>query len=155
MQTELLFDPTAFRSHDWSDLVAADPAGTFFHTPAYLKLWWEEFGTGGLVVASVADRDRQVGACAFQVEEGLLAFLGGFDVTDYMGPVALAGSEEAVARELMGALSGEVEWDRADFRGLREGSAWAQALEGAAMSQGMVVSREQDGASPLLELPPS
>ena len=37
------------------------------------------------------------GACAFQVEDGLLTFLGGFDVTDYMGPVARPGLGETFA----------------------------------------------------------
>ena len=37
-------DGRDFRQRDWTDLVRADPAGTFFHLPAYLKLYWEEFG---------------------------------------------------------------------------------------------------------------
>ena len=32
-----------FTRRDWSSLVTADPSGTFFHTPQYLKLYWEEF----------------------------------------------------------------------------------------------------------------
>lgn len=153
MRAELTDDPTAFRARDWSDLVAADPQGTFFHTPAYLKLWWEEFGTGQLVIATVADEDRQVGACAFQVEDGLLTFLGGFDVTDYMGPVASAGMEEAVAKEILGLLYAEVAWDRADLGGLGETSPWTVALEAAALSHGARVTRNDDGASPVLHLP--
>ena len=41
MRVEITDDPTAFRTRDWSALVQADPAGTVFHTPAYLKVWWE------------------------------------------------------------------------------------------------------------------
>ena len=36
-------DPRDFARRDWSALVTADPAGTVFHTPAFLKLYWEEF----------------------------------------------------------------------------------------------------------------
>src|SRR5207249_1877952 len=62
MRIELTDDPAAFRTRDWSDVVAADPAGTLFHTPAYLKLWWEEFGSGALLLAAVLDGDRTMGA---------------------------------------------------------------------------------------------
>ena len=37
-------DGQDFARRDWSNLVTADPAGTFFHTPMFLKLYWEEFG---------------------------------------------------------------------------------------------------------------
>ena len=37
-------DPRDFQRRDWNDLVLADPAGTIFHTPEFLKLYWEEFG---------------------------------------------------------------------------------------------------------------
>ena len=36
-------DPRDFARRDWSALVTADPAGTFFHSPGFLKLYWEEF----------------------------------------------------------------------------------------------------------------
>ena len=61
MQVELTEDPTAFRALDWSHVVAADPSGTFFHTPAYLKLWWEEFGTGRLLLAFGCGGNRDAG----------------------------------------------------------------------------------------------
>ena len=37
-------DRTAGAEGRETALVEADPAGTFFHTPSYLKLYWEEFG---------------------------------------------------------------------------------------------------------------
>ena len=46
MRIELTEDPTAFHTADWTDVVMGDPHGTFFHTPAYLKLKkaeWNEF----------------------------------------------------------------------------------------------------------------
>src|SRR5438309_8055400 len=113
MRVELTDDPTVFRRHDWTGVVESDSHGTFFHTPAYLKLWWEEFGSGSLVIALLEDEGRPAGACAFQVEGGVLAFLGGFEVTDYMGPVAPPGREEAVAKELLTALAADVTWERA------------------------------------------
>jgi CelD/BcsL family acetyltransferase involved in cellulose biosynthesis len=153
MRVELTDDPGAFASRDWTDLVSADPAGTFFHTPAYLKLWWEEFGTGALRLAFAVEGERTVGAAAFELVDQELTFLGGFDVTDYMGPVSEAGLEAAVAAEMIGALAVEGGWRRADLRGLPRDSRWPGALEAAAVSRGLGVARVEDGLAPMLELP--
>src|SRR6266508_3306479 len=129
MRVELTDDPTVFRRHDWTDVVLADPSGTFFHTPSYLKLWWEEFGTGSLIVARAVEGGRTAGACAFEVTGGTLAFLGGFDVTDYMGPVGAPGAEGTVAKEILAALASDGSWSRADLRGLPRNSPWLEAIE--------------------------
>jgi len=154
MRVEFTEDPTGFQKRDWTDLVSADPTGTFFHTPAYLKLWWEEFGSGSLLLAFAREEERTVGACAFEFVGDTLQFLGGFDVTDYMGPVGVPGREEAVAKELMAALV-ERDWTRGDLRGLPSDSPWLGALEGAAAAQGLTAIRGDDGVAPLIELPAS
>jgi len=153
VRVELTDDPAVFRARDWSEVVGADPGGTFFHTPAYLKLWWEEFGRGALMVALVEEGGEVVGACCFEAADGTLAFLGGFEVTDYMGPVALpAIDREAMAKELMAAVA-EGEWDRADLRGLPEGSPWISALAAAASDAGMHVGAGQKDVAPFIALP--
>ena len=154
MLVELTDDPKDFHKRDWTDLVSADPTGTFFHTPAYLKLWWEEFGSGSLLLAFAREEERTVGACAFELVGDTLQFLGGSDVTDYMGPVGVSGREEAVAKELMAALVGR-DWTTADLRGLPLDSPWLGALEGAAATQTLTAIRGDDGVAPLIELPPS
>src|SRR5438128_4939384 len=154
MRVELTEDPAGFRTAGWSELASLDPSGTFFHTPAYLKLWWEEFGSGSLLLAFAREEERTVGACAFEFVGDTLQFLGGFDVTDYMGPVGVPGREEAVAKELMAALV-ERDWTRGDLRGLPSDSPWLGALEGAAAAQGLTAIRGDDGVAPLIELPAS
>ena len=151
MRVELTDDPAAFQNHAWRALVDAAPEGTFFHTPAYLKVWWEEFGTGSLMLAFVMDGEETVGACAFEAIEGRLQFLGGFDVTDYMGPVSVAGMEREVASELIGAVEPSP-WAEADLRGVPEGSVWLTALSEAAVGRGLTADRETDGVAPLIEL---
>lgn len=157
MRVELTDDPTAFLALDWTDLVEADPSGSFFHTPAYLKLWWEEFGSGRLLLARVLNGGQPVAACAFEVLGDTLVFLGGFDVTDYLGPVGLPGTEEAAAKELVGALLAAEGWGRADLRGLPEDSRWLGALEEALRGHGLSVERTDDvnGVAPFLPLPGS
>ena len=61
-------DPRDFLRRDWSDLVRLDPAGTIFHTPDFLKLYWEEFGEepDHLLLAFGEDAGTQVAAAAFE-----------------------------------------------------------------------------------------
>jgi len=153
MRVELTDDVRAFVANDWTALVERDPSGTFFHTPAYLKLWWEEFGSGQLLVARAREGGHDVGACVFETIGQELRYLGGFDVTDYMGPVGVPGSEGAVAEALLEAIDG-ASWTRADLRGLAEDSAWLAALARAAGERGLSVRETGDGVAPMLHLPP-
>ncbi|MGQ0668320.1 MAG: GNAT family N-acetyltransferase [Actinomycetota bacterium] len=153
-------DGRDFARRDWSSLVTADPAGTFFHTPAYLKLYWEEFGETPehLLLAFVEEEDgAQVGAVAFERLGSTLRFLGGTEVTDYMGPVASPGAEDAVAKELFVALSARDDWSEADLRGLPEDSVWLPRLREAAAAQGFSVEVADDKVpvAPFLALPGS
>ena len=156
MQVLLSSDPRDFAARDWSDLVAADPSATLFHTPRYLKLYWEEFGQHAELVLAFAQEDgRTVGAAAFELAGSTLRFLGGTEVTDYMGPVALPGTEDRFAKELVGAATSVEGWTEADLRGLPEDSPWLGRLADAAAALGLSVSEEDDSIAPLLELPGS
>ncbi|MGH2635603.1 MAG: GNAT family N-acetyltransferase [Actinomycetota bacterium] len=152
-------DPRDFVRRDWSTLVTADPAGTFFHTPLYLKLYWEEFGAepDDLLFAFAEDDGTQVGAAAFERTGTTLRFLGGTEVTDYLGPVALPEAQPAVAKELFAALGRLDGWVDADLRGLPDDRAWLSLLAGAAEAQGfgVEVADEPNGVAPSLELPGS
>jgi CelD/BcsL family acetyltransferase involved in cellulose biosynthesis len=147
-------DPKDFTRRDWSDLVEVDPSATFFHTPQYLKLYWEELGgQAELSIAFVEEAGRTVGAAAFEQEGTTLRFLGGTEVTDYMGPVALAGTEDRVAKEVMQALDGIDGWETADLRGLPEDSPWLNRLADAAAARAHSVELGDDAVAPFLPLP--
>jgi CelD/BcsL family acetyltransferase involved in cellulose biosynthesis len=151
-------DGQDFVRRAWNDLVDEDPAGTFFHTPEYLKLYWEEFGEepDHLLLAFAEDDDgAQVGAVAFERIGGTLRFLGGTEVTDYMGPVGRPGSQDAVAKELWAALLQRDDWAEADFRGLVEDNAWLGRLRDTAREHGLGVEEglDQGEVAPFLPLP--
>ena len=153
-------DGQDFHRRAWNDIVDVDPAGTFFHTPEYLKLYWEEFGEepDHLLLAFAEDDDgTQVGAVAFERIGGTLRFLGGTEVTDYMGPVGRPGSQDAVAKELWAALLQRDDWDTADLRGLAEDNAWLALLRDTAREHGLVVEEgsDQGEVAPFLALPPT
>ena len=151
-------DGRDFQRRGWRELVEADPAGTFFHTPEYLKLYWEEFGERPehLLLAFAEDDDgTQVGAVAFERIDDTLRFLGGTEVTDYMGPVGLPDRQEAVAKELWAALAPRDDWRDADLRGLPEDRPWLSLLADAAAGIGLQVEvvDDQNGVAPFLALP--
>ncbi len=153
-------DARDFRSRDWTDLVVADPAGTFFHQPAYLKLYWEEFGETPdhlLLAFAVDDDGTSVAAVAFERIGATLRFLGGTEVTDYMGPVGLLDRQAQVGVELWAALGERSDWVTADLRGLAEDHAWLGALRAGAEAAGFAVMEDadQNGVAPFLALPPT
>ena len=159
MRIEFSEDGRDFQRRDWTDLVHRDPAGTFFHQPAYLKLYWEEFGAAPehlLLGFATGDGGEVLAAVAFErMDDGTLRFLGGTEVTDYMGPVGLPDVQAAVAKELWAALNARDDWVTADLRGLAEDNAWLRLLRDAAMTQGLSVDEDDDpnGAAPYLQLP--
>jgi CelD/BcsL family acetyltransferase involved in cellulose biosynthesis len=151
---EWIDDPEAFVARDWTALVEADPEATLFHSPRFLKLYWEEFGAERLQIAMVR-RGREEAAAAFDLRGGVLAWLGGFDVTDYMGPVGPPESRDAAAKELMDAVASRDDWREADLAGLPERSPWLAALGAAAEAAGLAAEIGDDGVAPFLRLPGS
>jgi CelD/BcsL family acetyltransferase involved in cellulose biosynthesis len=153
-------DARDFVRRDWSELATRDPAGTFFHRPAYLKLYWEEFGeTPEHLLLAFAEEDdgTQVGAVAFERINEELRFLGGTEVTDYMGPVGIPDAQAEIAKALVGALTERDDWRSADLRGLPEDRTWLRLLSDAAMGAGLSVLEDDDqnGTAPYLTLPRS
>jgi CelD/BcsL family acetyltransferase involved in cellulose biosynthesis len=153
-------DGRDFHRRGWRELVDADPSGTFFHTPEYLKLYWEEFGERPehLLLAFAEDEDAtQIGAVAFERIGGTLRFLGGTEVTDYMGPVGRPDRRDDVSSGLWTALAGRDDWTDADLRGLPEDRPWLGSLAEAAASRGLAteITDDQNGVAPLLALPGS
>jgi CelD/BcsL family acetyltransferase involved in cellulose biosynthesis len=150
-------DPREFQRRDWRELVREDPAGTIFHTPDFLKLYWEEFGEEPehLLLAFGEDGGTQVAAAAFELIGDTLRFLGGTEITDFMGPVGKPEARTAFAERLWAGLLSRGDWREADLRGLPEDSPWLSELRDAAAGLGLEVeeSEDQNGVAPILELP--
>lgn len=152
-------DGRDFVRRDWSNLVTSDPAGTFFHTPQFLKLYWEEFGERPehLLLAFGEVEGTQVAAVAFERLDTTLRFLGGTEVTDYMGPVGVPEFGDAFAQDLFAELGRRDDWAAADLRSLPEDRPWLGRLAEAAAAQGfsVEVTDDQNGVAPFLEIPGS
>jgi len=153
-------DGRDFHRRGWAELVTIDPAGTFFHTPDYLKLYWEEFGEQPehlLFAFAEEDDGTQIGAVAFERIDETLRFLGGTEVTDYMGPVGIPERQDAIAKELWTTLLTRGDWSGADLRGLPEDNPWLPLLRdaGAAAGLGIEEIEDQNGVAPFLPLAPT
>ncbi len=159
MTLEVVFseDPRDFLRRDWSELVRRDPSGTIFHTPDFLKLYWEEFGEepDHLLLAFGEEAGAQVAAAAFERIDDTLRFLGGTEVTDYLGPVGRPGVTTAFSDGLWTELLDRGDWRIADLRGLPEDSAWLPSLRDTAGAHGLAVeeTEDQNGVAPSIELP--
>ena len=151
-------DARDFQRRNWSALVHEDPAGTFFHQPAFLKLYWEEFGESPehlLLVFGEDDEGNQVAAVCFERSGDVLRFLGGTEITDYLGPVALPEAKATFVEELWDVLLARNDWASADLWGLAEDTGWYELLAEAAAARGLTVQEapDHDGVSPFLALP--
>jgi CelD/BcsL family acetyltransferase involved in cellulose biosynthesis len=160
MQVVLSEDARDFQRRDWSGLVQEDPAGTFFHQPSFLKLYWEEFGETPehlLLAFGYDDTGEQVAAVGFERVDDTLRFLGGTEVTDYLGPVARPAAKRAFAAALWTSLLERGDWAEADLWGLAADAGWYEHLAEAAIAARLTVQETQDhdGVAPYLSLPPT
>src|SRR5437868_3298264 len=146
-------DGRDFVRRDWSSLVKADPSGTIFSTPDYLKLYWEEFGDDFGVLLAFVERDgEQIGTAAFEVLGSTIRFLGGTEVTDYLGPLAAPPDAETVAAQLIQGLAGRGGWEELDLRGLPEDGRWLGLLRTAADDAGLAteITDDKEPVAPFL-----
>jgi CelD/BcsL family acetyltransferase involved in cellulose biosynthesis len=159
MRIEFSGDPRDFQRRNWSGLLPDDPSATFFHQPSFLKLYWEEFGDAAdeLVLGFGLEDGRQLGVAAFERLGTTLRFLGGVEITDYLGPVADPVDKSAFAAGLWQGLLRRDDWSVADLWGLTEDGGWFEVLRDTAAEADMSVEEaaDHDGVAPFLPLPPT
>jgi CelD/BcsL family acetyltransferase involved in cellulose biosynthesis len=160
MQIDFSEDARDFQRRNWSGLVQEDPAGTFFHQPSFLKLYWEEFGETPehlLLAFGRSNGGEQVAAVGFERSGDTLRFLGGTEITDYLGPVARPEVKHDFATALWGSLLQRDDWATADLWGLVADAGWYELLADAASAAGLTVeeAKDHDGVAPSLVLPPT
>lgn len=146
---------------EWARLVAADPDATFFHAPRYLHVWLEHLGgrveprvklfaRAGTVVGVVPEELERIGTPTGPVRE--LRFLGGTDVTDYLGPVAAPADRDEVAAAWIGSLADDRDWDEVAAGGLAEDTGWPDLLSHHARQAGFDVVVETDDVCPRVDI---
>jgi CelD/BcsL family acetyltransferase involved in cellulose biosynthesis len=103
------------------------------------------------------DTGEQVAAVGFERVGETLRFLGGTEVTDYLGPVARPDAKPAFAAALWSSLLEREDWVEADLWGLAADAGWYELLADAATVAGLTVheAQDHDGVAPYLALPPT
>ncbi len=161
MDVRLVEVPRAFELAEWRELLDLDPTRHIFATPEWNRMWWEEFGAGMRTFVLIFHDPDPVALAAFTVDdtgEGRrLRFLGGDDLTDYLGPV-IAGAEHrpAVAEALLKYLRDEFDdWSYFDTKCLPVPFGFSEWLVEAADRLGMLSGLELHELTAVLALPGS
>jgi CelD/BcsL family acetyltransferase involved in cellulose biosynthesis len=151
----------AFGLPAWRALLRRDPTATIFATPEWHRVWWEEFHDGKDLYVLVLRAGNEVQAIAplyRKREDGkaVVRFVGGIDLTDYLGPICVPGCQPAVAEALLGWLAGpELDWDEFDAHNLPVPAGFADHLVERGDALGFDFDLEQEETAALLPLPAS
>lgn len=161
MELKVCETDEAFDLPEWRALAASDPHRTIFSLPEWSRSWWEEFGEGKrLFVLTFLDPDPigLVPLVLDHVDRAVrVRFLGGDDLTDYLGPLSASDEHHpAIADLLVRFLLDEVGgWSYFLARCLPVPFGFAEWLVEAADRLGMGFTLEQDELTAILPLPAS
>ncbi len=138
---------------DWRELLPRCRLRYPFYSPAWLRVWWEEFGAGrDLMLLSVRQDGRLAGVAPLMREGGRISFAGDTAICDYMDIVAAEGDEPAVLRAVLQSLAGEP-WDELVLWGLHARSPTLEALPDVCRAMGWPADIETEDVCPQLDLP--
>lgn len=133
---------------EWELLAEDDPEATVFHTPRYLQTWMAVLGDeitprvrtvhrGDRLVGLVPEGYARTGSPTGPVE--VVRFLGGTEVTDYLGPIARREDRGDVVAAYLTELSRDVDWDEVVVGGLARDAGWAEAFRNQAGEIGLKI----------------
>jgi CelD/BcsL family acetyltransferase involved in cellulose biosynthesis len=152
-------DESRFDIPEWGELLARDPDKHLFATPEWNKIWWQEFNAGKDLVILTMEREGELIAIVplyRKQEDGrkVLRFVGGIDLTDYLGPICSKSDRADVAEGLVAWLGDTVvAWDDFDARSMPVRSDFAALLQERADHHGLDYELRHEETVALLELP--
>jgi CelD/BcsL family acetyltransferase involved in cellulose biosynthesis len=160
----------AFGLPAWPELLARDPDRHVFATPEWNRVWWEEFaGDKELAILEVCRDDTTMAIVplyrkAERIEDSapggavegrkVLRFVGGIDLTDYLGPICAADDRRAAAGAVVEWLrSGGVDWDELDAHNMPVPLGFAEFLVERADMCDFRFALDQEETAAVLPLP--
>jgi CelD/BcsL family acetyltransferase involved in cellulose biosynthesis len=152
-------DEGCFELPQWRELLARDPNRHVFATPEWNRVWWEEFGANkDLFILTMVRGDDVVALVPLyrkqEDDRRVLRFLGGIDLTDYLGPICSESDRDEVAETLVEWLmTTEIEWDEFDAHNMPVPLGFAEYLVDRADRREVDFSLEQEETSAVLLLP--
>ncbi|UCH50903.1 MAG: GNAT family N-acetyltransferase [Chloroflexota bacterium] len=138
---------------DWKKLQDKSPAGSFFSSPEWSKIWWQQLGSGAeLYLGAVRQEGKTIGIAPLRANDNVASFIGSIDVCDYLDFVVAPGEEESFFSELLDNLrAGGIL--RLDLAPLRPDSTVIKDLVKVAPRQAWQVSCSGEDVSVELDLP--
>ena len=159
LQIRLDCTERCFELPEWRQLLNSDPDRHIFATPRWNKLWWEEFGAGkDLFILTMLRGDELVALVPlYRKHDGsrkILRFVGGIDLTDYLGPICSLDDRDDVAETLVEWLTTtDVEWDEFDAHNMPVPFGFAEYLVERAHAKGLSFTMDQEETAAVLPLP--
>lgn len=154
-------DERCFELPQWKEILTRDPDRHIFATPEWNRVWWEEFGEGkDLFLLTMRRGNELVGIVPLyrkhDDERKILRFLGGVELTDYLGPICAVEDRAEVIDALVSWLGKEeVEWDEFDAHNMPVPFGFGEFLIESADRRGYRFEVEQEETSAILLLPDS
>ena len=128
-----------------------------FSTPEFGAAWWSVFSDAVDGCAQELellgwenDTGELVGLAPLRRCDAHWSFAGDHEVSDYLGPVAVAGHERALVKAVLDRLD-ETGAESAEFRGLEPGSPWEAAFA-AALDRGWRIEASDEAVCPTVAL---
>ena len=126
---------------------------SIFVLPTWLKVWWQEFGSGSeLYLRTIRQGEKTIGIAPLLVREGVASIIGSADVCDYLDFVVAPGMEKDFFNVLLDDLR-QKGISHLDLRPLRTDSTVLTHLVGIAQNQGHEVLCHPEDVSVELDLP--
>ncbi len=139
----------------WADPSQCLRWNSIFVLPAWLKVWWQELGSGGdLYLGAVRQREKITGIAPLLVKEGRASIIGSGDVCDYLDFVITPGKERDFYSVLLDDLR-QQGITHLDLGPLRPDSAVLTDLVEIARNRGYEVLCREQGTSVEIDLPDS
>jgi len=139
----------------WSDLDQHLRWNSVFVLPAWLEVWWQEFGAGAdLYLSAVRQGEKIMGIAPLLVREKTASFIGSANVCDYLDFVVTPGRETDFFNVVLDDLR-EQGIVQLNLESLRPDSTVLTCLAGIAGNRGYQVLCRPEDVSLELELPPT
>lgn len=148
-----------FNMPEWRELLERDPDRHIFATPEWHRAWWDEFKGDKDLFLLTMRRSGEVMAIVplyrkLEDDKKVLRFVGGIDLTDYLGPICSLEDREDVAETIVRWLiDTDVEWDLFDAHNMPVPFGFAEFLVDRADRHGLDFKLDQEETAAMLPLP--
>ncbi len=158
MQITAHTTPSVFQSlaPEWDALVANAVTGTPFQLTFFQKIWWSHLGSGQLLVLAVHADDALVGLAPLFIDsDGVLRWVGGEEIADYLDVIATEAHQAEVQAAVFAWLTSAdcPAWQHAQLSNIPSWSTTAANWQARATDAGLTAEVTQIDVSPAVPLP--